>query len=304
MMVSSFVKHLLLVQSAVSHSTLSKGDAEAWTAHSPYDELCYVQRHALAVKGNAAASTPAPPSTCDLTPDAAISGHNIEQLTGQTVVSCQVACNTAEWCKSFDWYKNSARCDLSDKCACDVGGLKTDYAGDPYDHYSCDCEACPTPSPPADVSGGHGDPHMINIMGEKFDIWRLGAVELLRIPRDAHDHPQIHFIANVSSEHETESGSLCAGRYMTAMRLSGSWFGDQEVYVKLEAGEMRVHVGKKSVSPLDKVPIGKSLTVSRPSESLVTVLVGDATINVMHDNAVFKPHFYLNTEVRDLSKLE
>jgi hypothetical protein len=140
-------------------------------------------------------------------------------------------------------------------------------------------------------------------MGEKFDIWRLGAVELLRIPREAHDHPHIHFTANVSSEHETESGSLCAGRYMTAMRLSGSWFGDQEVYIKLKAGEMRVHVGKKSLSPFDKVPIGKSLTVSRPSESLVTVLVGDATINVMHDNAVFKPHFYLNTEVRDLGNL-
>jgi len=144
---------------------------------------------------------------------------------------------------------------------------------------------------------------MVNIRGETFDIWRLGAVELLRIPRDAHDHPQIHFTANVSSEQETQSGSLCSGRYMTAMRLSGSWFGNQEVYIKLVAGEIRVHVGKKSLSPLEKVPIGKSLSVSRPSEMLVTVLVGDATINVMHDNAVFKPHFYLNTEVRNLDKL-
>jgi len=160
----------------------------------------------------------------------------------------------------------------------------------------------PTPSP-TDVSGGHGDPHMVNVNGEIFDIWRLGAVELLRIPRNSHNHPQIRFTANVSSDHGTQSDLRCTARYMTSMRFSGSWFGNQEVYITLVAGEMRVHVGKKSLSPLEKVQIEKSLVVSRPSESLVTVLAGDATINVMHDDAVFKPHFYLNADVRNLASL-
>ena len=44
------------------------------------------------------------------------------------------------WCVSFDFHKSSStpgqKCDLSDMRAEDVGGLKTDYAGDPYDHYS------------------------------------------------------------------------------------------------------------------------------------------------------------------------
>jgi len=160
----------------------------------------------------------------------------------------------------------------------------------------------PTPSP-TDVSGGHGDPHMVNVNGEIFDIWRLGAVELLRIPRNSHNHPQIRFTANVSSDHGTQSDIRCTARYMTSMRFSGSWFGNQEVYITLVAGEMRVHVGKKSLSPLEKVQIEKSLVVSRPSESLVTVLAGDATINVMHDDAVFKPHFYLNADVRNLASL-
>jgi len=160
----------------------------------------------------------------------------------------------------------------------------------------------PTPSP-TDVSGGHGDPHMVNVNGEIFDIWRLGAVELLRIPRNSHNHPQIRFTANVSSDHGTQSDTRCTARYMTSMRFSGSWFGNQEVYITLVAGEMRVHVGKKSLSPLEKVQIEKSLVVSRPSESLVTVLAGDATINVMHDDAVFKPHFYLNADVRNLASL-
>merc|ERR1719191_2273115 len=68
------------------------------------------------------------------------------------------------------------------------------------------------------------------------------------------------------------------------------------------AGEMRVHVGGKSLSPLEKLRIEKGLIVSRPSEALVTVQAGNATINVMHD-AFFKPHFYLNTEARNLGSL-
>jgi len=160
----------------------------------------------------------------------------------------------------------------------------------------------PTPSP-TDVSGGHGDPHMVNIKGERFNLWRLGAVELLRIPRNSHNHPQIRFTANVSSEHGAQADSRCSARYMTSMRFRGSWFGTEEVYIVLIAGEMRVHVGNKSLSQLEKVHIAKNLIVSRPSESLVTVVAGDATINVMHDDAVFKPHFYLNADVRNLASL-
>jgi len=76
--------------------------------------------------------------TCTLTPNAAISGHNRVHLRGQTVESCAYNCHNAAWgCKSFDWYKHKGECDLSDKSAGDVGGLKRNYAGNPYNHYSC-----------------------------------------------------------------------------------------------------------------------------------------------------------------------
>lgn len=73
------------------------------------------------------------------TQDAAISGHNIEHLNSVTEEECATACldlQRSNWCVSFDYYKNSSACDLSDKRAHDVGGLKTDYVGNPYDHYS------------------------------------------------------------------------------------------------------------------------------------------------------------------------
>jgi len=78
---------------------------------------------------------------CIVIRNAAISGHNVEHLTSQTIQSCTAFCHAKDWCKSFDWHKNSNACDLSDKCAPDVGGLKSDYAGSPYDHYSCACQA-------------------------------------------------------------------------------------------------------------------------------------------------------------------
>jgi hypothetical protein len=73
------------------------------------------------------------------TPKAAIAGFNTESLTNVTPQSCAAACTDASrsnWCKSFDFHKDAARCDLSDKNASEVGGLKTDYSGDPYDHYA------------------------------------------------------------------------------------------------------------------------------------------------------------------------
>lgn len=77
------------------------------------------------------------PLPCIMTANAAISGHNYHSLSNQTVGSCSVACREAAFCKTFDFHKGTGICDLSDKAASDVGGLKTDYPGNPYDHYDC-----------------------------------------------------------------------------------------------------------------------------------------------------------------------
>jgi|GEM_PF-634429 len=69
-------------------------------------------------------------------PDAAIPGHNVEHHAAVNVADCASACVATNWCVSFDYYKNSFECDLSDVRAEDVGGLKTTYNNNPYDHYS------------------------------------------------------------------------------------------------------------------------------------------------------------------------
>ena len=70
-------------------------------------------------------------------PNAAISGHNNIHLTDVSPEDCAKRCNeeSSFICRSFDYFKNSQQCYLSDKDKDMVGGLKTDYDGDPYDYY-------------------------------------------------------------------------------------------------------------------------------------------------------------------------
>ncbi|WDE05652.1 alkaline phosphatase family protein [Thalassomonas viridans] len=85
-----------------------------------------------------------------LTENAAIYGHNNESLENVTAEDCAAACTSHErsyWCRSFDYHKKDNKCDLSDKRAGDVGGLKTDYSGNPYDHYSLEVNDTPNPIP-------------------------------------------------------------------------------------------------------------------------------------------------------------
>jgi hypothetical protein len=73
-----------------------------------------------------------------LTRNAAISGYNRKHLSNVSPADCARLCisETSFFCKSFDYYKNLRQCDLSDKTAGEVGGLKTNYGGNPYNHYS------------------------------------------------------------------------------------------------------------------------------------------------------------------------
>jgi len=96
------------------------------------------------------------------TVNAAIPGHNTERLTGQTPEQCAAACidaSRATWCRSIDYHKTLRQCDLSDKRASEVGGLKNDYAGHPYDHYALNADLG-VPNP---IGGPQGRKHVLII---------------------------------------------------------------------------------------------------------------------------------------------
>lgn len=70
----------------------------------------------------------------DHTPDAAISGHNEVRLHNVSPEEAAEECVLGGF-RSFDYNRETRVADLSYATAQSVGGLKTDYAGNPYDHY-------------------------------------------------------------------------------------------------------------------------------------------------------------------------
>lgn len=66
--------------------------------------------------------------------DAGIPGYNVEIHHNTTLESCQQLCAPLSWCKSIDFGRDAKTCILQDVDKDDVP-LKTDYPGNPYDHY-------------------------------------------------------------------------------------------------------------------------------------------------------------------------
>jgi len=97
------------------------------------------------------------------TANAAISGYNNEHRVDVSVDQCKNACYANPDCKSFDYYKQSHKCDLSYKSAADVGGLKTNYGGNPYDHYALS-RVCGTWQHTRNAAiSGHNHVHLENV---------------------------------------------------------------------------------------------------------------------------------------------
>jgi hypothetical protein len=120
-----------------------------WFRYLPADHVVTIKNEYLSgwlangyvTRGRGGNSTPTSSSrtgSYKKTANAAISGHNNKNLSNVSVGDCKSACDaeTSFVCTSFDYAKKTNKCDLSDKRASDVGGLKTNYAGNPYDHYS------------------------------------------------------------------------------------------------------------------------------------------------------------------------
>jgi hypothetical protein len=84
-----------------------------------------------------------------LTQNSAIAGHNNRRMNKSSTEQCKQACNaeTQFTCRSFDYIKSQNACDLSDKSATQVGGLK---AGSNYDHFA---RVSFTQSPNSAISG-------------------------------------------------------------------------------------------------------------------------------------------------------
>ncbi len=67
--------------------------------------------------------------------NAGIPGYNRESFPGLTIEICKAICVQREWCKSIDFDRAKGACYVQPVAEEDVGTLRTDYPGNPYDHY-------------------------------------------------------------------------------------------------------------------------------------------------------------------------
>jgi len=81
-----------------------------------------------------------------------------------------------------------------------------------------------TPAPTTPRGGGgaslHGDPHVQNMAGKRFDIFQEGPVQLLRLPRKAEETPLLSVVGTMFRG----SGGACY-LWMRELEVKGTWAG-------------------------------------------------------------------------------
>jgi hypothetical protein len=130
-------------------------------------------------------------------------------------------------------------CELGYRCYEGCGASNTVL--DPYHDLSYGTGGCclgpptfPLATPMPTVSA-RGDPHLVNLQGEHFDVNHGGDFTLLRIPQSVNKPAEVALDASIRPEHERPCTT-----YITEVTLSGSWLNGAVVqvrsYLKSRAG--------------------------------------------------------------------
>ncbi len=100
------------------------------------DRIAFLQEELDHMDAPAAAGAPAVGNDgFGMVANAGIPGHNKESYPGLTIDICKSICIQRDWCKSVDFDRAKGACYVQPVAEEDVGSLRTDYPGHPYDHY-------------------------------------------------------------------------------------------------------------------------------------------------------------------------
>jgi len=147
-----------------------------------------------------------------------------------------------------------------------------------------------------------GDPHLVNIRGERFDIYKVGQVEFLRVPYQSKKE-LANFTALATIQDVSGSTSRCEeSRYITSIMFGGAWLGERALEVSMDQGHMNVLHGGVPVKPsLQPLSIGGMVHAQMLDETLLHLQIGAAKIVISRD--IQPVHFFLNVQATALGKL-
>jgi len=112
---------------------------------------------------------------------------------------------------------NSECCDSTQVCTVDEHGTGVCSPNGPN----------PVFSTPAPTVGARGDPHLVNLQGEHFDINHDGKFTLLRFPQAVEKPAEFTFVADI----QPDFGKPCT-TYITEAEFSGAWLGSKVLQIR------------------------------------------------------------------------
>jgi len=78
----------------------------------------------------------------------------------------------------------------------------------------------PTPAPtPSLTAKAVGDPHLVNVFGQRFDLVKTGIHTMVTIPKRAKPHQMLLGVTAVVEQH----GGACEDMYLMALNITGRW---------------------------------------------------------------------------------
>jgi len=184
------------------------------------------------------------------------------------------------------------------------------------------CTMAPTPSPtppPYDPSAS-GDPHLINIRGERFNIMKTGQMEFLRVPYESASETANLTVSATIEDMSGEGGGCSALTRIASLRFGSAWLGERVLDVTMDERHdvlSAMFDGVKINQSFDFANIGGSLRVGggvlrmhMPDEShlsigfatsettLLNLGQGTTWIDVSHEGQ------FLNMRARSLKNLD
>jgi hypothetical protein len=127
---------------------------------------------------------------------------------------------------SAEGWSISCKCSSSTLCPLGTDSIKPTSVFNNIYQYIETPTPSPTPQPPSGGGGSAsatGDPHLTNVLGQRFDLQREGWHTLVQVPRGAEGEAAL-----LSVEAEArQMGAACADMYFQSLNLTGRWVGHQ-----------------------------------------------------------------------------
>jgi len=152
--------------------------------------------------------------------------------TAFTIDACKTACAGTSGCTHFSSTIKSGDCLMYTEC-----GSQQLYGDGTMGTKTYSMAPCPTPAP-TPSPGGSGDPHVVNVRGQHFEVFQLGEHTLVHLPRSA---PANETLLDVKVKiapcnHDLFSWN-CKSRFIEDVNISGSLIGEKKS-VHFSAGKL------------------------------------------------------------------